>query len=202
VRPIRFAFDEEKFVQALAFLAERKLPELTTLKASKLLFLADKKHFTTHGRPILGDRYVGMKNGPCPSSALRLMNDAVKGPPPVEPPFRLAETLMGKFLKVDPTQGKNPVFVPRRAPDLTVFSRSELKVLEGVVAEHGRKSGRRLVDETHEDPGYKIAWAKRGSADSAEIPYELFFEGAPPEVLKLRKLVEVEQDDRDFVPAR
>lgn len=204
MRPIRFAFDEEKFVQALAFLAEKRLPELTTLKVAKLLFLADKKHFTTYGRPILGDRYVGMKNGPCPSQALNLMNRAVKGEEaqPIEAPFRPVKKLIDEFLKVDRAQGKNPVFVPRRKPDLSVFSRSELKILDEVIAEHGKKTGRKLVDETHEDRAYAIAWGRRGSAVSAEIPYELFFEGASAGVVKLKKLVEVEQDDRDFVPAR
>ena len=78
MKRISFTFDEEKFVQTLALLASKNLPELTTLKVAKLLFLADKKHFTTYGRPIVGDRYVGMKNGPCPSAALRVMNGAVK----------------------------------------------------------------------------------------------------------------------------
>jgi uncharacterized phage-associated protein len=198
MRRISFTFDEEKFVQTLALLASKDLPELTTLKVAKLLFLADKKHFTTYGRPILGDRYVGMKNGPCPSAALRVMNGAVKEdslPAPVR-------TLIHKFLKVDPTRGTNAVFVPRREPDLEVFSRSELRVLEDVIREHGQKTGRQLVDETHEDPAYKMAWAKRGSAKSADMPYELFFEGSSPEVKKLKALVAVEQDDRDFAPAR
>jgi uncharacterized phage-associated protein len=204
VRPIRFAFDEEKFVQALAFLAEKRLPELTTLKVAKLLFLADKKHFTTYGRPILGDRYVGMKNGPCPSRALDLMNRAVKGEgaQPIEAPFRPVKKLIDEFLKVDRAQGKNPEFVARRKPDLTVFSRSELKILDEVIAEHGKKTGHQLVDETHEDRAYTIAWKRRESANSADMPYELFFEGKSPEVVKLKKLVEVEQEDRDFEPAR
>lgn len=204
MRLIRFTFDEEKFVQALAFLAEKKLPELTTLKVAKLLFLADKKHFSTYGRPILGDRYVGMKNGPCPSAALTLMNGAVKvkNSPPIPAPFRPVKTLIDEFLTVDSTQGKNPVFVPRRRADLSVFSRSELRILEAVIAEHGKKTGRQLVNETHKDPAYTVSWEKRGSADSAEMPYELFLEGNSPEVEKLRKLVEVEQEDRDFVPAR
>jgi uncharacterized phage-associated protein len=199
-KPIRFAFDEEKFVQTLALLASKSLPELTTLKVAKLLFLADKKHFTTYGRPILGDRYVGMKNGPCPSAALQLMNGAVKeNAPPVGATVR---ALVDKYLKVDPTRGTNAVFVPRREPDLEVFSRSELRVLGDVIREHGQKTGRQLVDETHEDPGYKIAWEKRGSAKSADMPYELFFEGAPRAVEKLKRLVAVEQEDHGLVPAR
>lgn len=197
MRRINFTFDEEKFVQTLALLASKDLPELTTLKVAKLLFLADKKHFTTYGRPILGDRYVGMKNGPCPSAALRVMNGAVKEdslPAPVR-------TLIGKFLKVDPTRGANAVFVPRREPDLEVFSRSELRILEEVIREHGQKTGRQLVDETHEDPAYKMAWAKRGSAKSADMPYELFFEGAPRAPEKLKKLVAVEQEDHGMARA-
>ena len=204
MRPIRFAFDEEKFVQALAFLAEKRLPQLTTLKVAKLLFLADKKHFTTYGRPILGDQYVGMKNGPCPSRALNLMNLAVKGEGarPIGAPVPPAKGLIDEFLKVDRSQGKNPVFVAHRKPDLSVFSRSELKILDEVIAEHGKKTGRKLVDETHEDRAYAIAWGRRGSAVSAEMPYELFFEGASAGVMRVKKLVEVEQEDRDFVPAR
>jgi hypothetical protein len=40
------------------------------------------------------------------------------------------------------------------------------------------------VDLTHAEPTWQIANESRGTRARAPIPYELFFEGAPPESLK------------------
>jgi len=57
----------------MAFLAAH-VPDLTTLKAAKLLYFADRAHELKHGRPILGDWYACLPRGPVPSSALDMLD--------------------------------------------------------------------------------------------------------------------------------
>ena len=47
---LRFAFNEEKMIQALAFFSLRGIQDLTKLKAAKLLYHADKLHMNRYGR--------------------------------------------------------------------------------------------------------------------------------------------------------
>ena len=65
---IRFQFSPSKLVQAIAYFAWKKVPQLTKLKTAKLLYFADKHHLLAHGRPILGDVYFCMPHGPVPSA--------------------------------------------------------------------------------------------------------------------------------------
>jgi uncharacterized phage-associated protein len=53
---VRFQFDPEKFVDAVAYLAQA-CPSSTKLSICKLLYFADKEHLLRYGRPILGDHY-------------------------------------------------------------------------------------------------------------------------------------------------
>ena len=71
---VRFQFNESKAVEALVFIAKR-WPGITPFYLSKVLFFADRDHLRMYGRPILGDSYIAMDNGPVPSRVY----DIVKG---------------------------------------------------------------------------------------------------------------------------
>ena len=59
---IKFEFNLDKLIHAIAFFCAKGIQDLTKLKVAKLLYFADKKHLLEHGEPILGD--VGRVNGP------------------------------------------------------------------------------------------------------------------------------------------
>jgi len=62
---LSFEFKPSKFGSAVAYLAERK-PGVTKKELCKLLFFADKLHLLRYGRPITGDRYFALEQGPSP----------------------------------------------------------------------------------------------------------------------------------------
>jgi hypothetical protein len=72
--PLRFAIDETKALEALVLVA-KAWPEITPFFAAKVFFLAEKWHLNRFGRPIIGDTYVAMHDGPVPSA----IYDIIKG---------------------------------------------------------------------------------------------------------------------------
>jgi uncharacterized phage-associated protein len=192
---VQFRFDSEKLVQALAYLAHAKLRRLDKLKCAKLLYFSDKYHLLKYGRPILGDVYYCLENGPIPSASLNLMNSAIAPIKIRGVKFPFLE-LFDEYLSVDKTK-KYPEFVSKRPPDLTVFSRSEVEALKATVEAYGRCSPWQLRELSHKDPTWTIPESGR-IGGRAEIPYALFFEGQPDDVREVWTLVEDDQEDRDF----
>lgn len=196
VSEIKFQFEPEKLVQALAYFAGAQLPSLDKLKAAKLLYFCDKYHLLKYGRPVMGDVYFCLDHGPVPSASLNLMNDAMnpddfKGRPA---PF---QKLFQRFLDVDKTC-RYPVFVRKADPGLDLFSKSEIEALDFTVQKYGRLSPWRLRGLSHRDPTWFIPDGERPSGSRADIPYELFFEGQPDDVRDMLSLVEEEQAESKF----
>lgn len=188
---IRFKFDPEKLVQTLAFFASRGVDDLDTLKAVKLLYFADRQHLLKYGRPILGDDYYCMKNGPIPTNALSQIQDALSPNPTGD-----HDALFDEYLDVDRAH-PYPRFTTRKEPDLDVFSPTDIEVLDDVLTTYGSKSAWTLRDLTHRDECVKRADEERlaRGVGSVRIPFELFFLGTDS---KLLPLVEDDQDSRDF----
>ncbi len=195
--PLRFEFRIQKLVQALAYFASAGVTDLTRLKAAKLLYFADKAHLLRYGRPIIGDRYVSMKNGPVPSASLDAMNEAIT---PDE--VRDAEIEQAfAAVAVDHAYPPNPRFLAAGEPDLDVFSESDLEVLREVFEKYGRQSAYRLIELTHKEPAWVMSYSRRGAGLQAPMPYESFFQGQPEDVQRVRELAEAQQEDREFVAA-
>ena len=140
---IRFKFEPEKLVQALAFFAWRGVNDLDTMKAVKLLYFADRQHLLTYGRPILSDDYYCMKNGPIPTNALSQIQDALSPNPTGD-----HDALFDEYLGVDRTK-QYARFTSPKEPDLDVFSTSDLEVLNSVLDTYGSKSAWSLRELTH-----------------------------------------------------
>lgn len=194
---IRFPFNPEKLVQALAYFAERGIADLDKMKAAKLLFHADKYHLLTYGRPVIGDSYACMEYGPVPSTSLNVMGDVIANDPAFPP---VVKPLFDEYISVETAEQKYPVFRAKRAPDLDVFSDSDIEALDRTIAEHGKKSAWQLSEESHLELAWKIANEARPHGSSVMMDYRLFFEGHP-EAEGVLRLVELQQEDRDFASA-
>lgn len=191
---IRFRFTPEKLVQALTFLAERGVRDLDKMKAAKLLFHADKYHLLRYGRPVIGDQYACMEYGPVPSTSLNVMNDVLARDEHYPP---TAKDLFDEYLTVEKGFFKKyPVFRARRAPDLDVFSDSDVEALQYSLDTYGAKSAWALSEESHSEPCWKAANEGRTPGSSVMIDYRLFFEGHP-EAADMLRFVEAQQEDRD-----
>lgn len=180
---IKFEFNLDKLIHAIAFFFAQGISDLTKLKVAKLLYFADKKHLLEHGTPILGDVYFCMDYGPVPSFALNEMSDAIE-----RSGLRDGEsdyTKMGKVLRVRRpglfSSQRHPRFEAKCAYDSGVFSDSELMVLAHTAKHYGGNTAYQLVELTHQEPTWKIPNETRAPHGRESISYELFFEGAPPE---------------------
>lgn len=194
---LTFRFSLEKFINALAYFASHGIGDLTKLKAVKLLYLADRYHLFNYGRPITGDRYIAMDLGPVPEDAFQLISRLIE-------PAEVSDSERDRALeRLAVYRGfmrryAYPVLRARTAPDLNVFSESEIEALQAVTKEYGATPARALVDLSHGHRAYQRANAGRAAGSSADLPYEFFFEDAPDSAQAIQLLAEHEQEDRDF----
>lgn len=173
---VTFPYAFEKALAALVYLASNPeaVPAFDKYKAGKLLFLADKYHLVRYGRPVLGDFYRALDYGPIPQRTMDALHAFVD-----ERRRRTEETdRLSKVLAVD-HRYQYPRFAATVAPNLEMLSVSEVRALEHVVAEYGKKTFDELKSLTHEMPAYKKAWALRGGGQAVEMRYEDFFEEDP-----------------------
>jgi uncharacterized phage-associated protein len=189
---IKFRFNLEKLVHALAFFSAKGISDLTKLKAAKLLYFADKEHLLKYGRPILGDVYFCLPYGPVPSFALNEMTDALARPEGDDSDRSAFERVLAIRR---PLWGGYPRFQLKHGFDSEVFSESELEALEHVAREYGQLSARALVSLTHQEPTWVVSNKHRSPQSCAPIPYELFFIGAPAESNRVLELVKAEQQE-------
>src|SRR5947208_11944301 len=71
---IRFNFNETKTIEALVLVADQ-WPGITPFFVAKVLFFADRNHLRDYGRPVTGDLYIAMADGPVPSRAYDVLKD-------------------------------------------------------------------------------------------------------------------------------
>ncbi len=181
---IKFEFNLDKLIHAIAFFCAKGIQDLTKLKVAKLLYFADKKHLLEHGEPILGDTYFCMQFGPVPSFALNEMNEAINRSE-VSSDDASDYSLMSKVLRVRRGFFQHyPRFEAKQPFDRNVFTESEFAVLNHVADQYGGNTAKQLVDLTHQEPTWTIANEGRSPNGRTQIPYELFFEGASQEAMR------------------
>lgn len=167
--PVEFAFSFAKAQAALLYLANIGLSEFTKGKACKIIFLADKQHLVKNARPITGDWYAAMEHGPVPSHLLALLDeieDGAKSPEAIE---------LSSALDLD-RSFQYPRLIPKRRPDLSQLSESDIEALDSTVRAFGAMTFAQLRALTHETPAYDKAWSERQQANRGIMKFEDFFE--------------------------
>jgi uncharacterized phage-associated protein len=187
---ISFNFNLEKLVHGLAMFSVEGVPDLTKLKAAKLMYFADKEHLLRYGRPVLGDVYFCLPYGPIPSISLNEMNDAIAAPE-VEDEDR---TLFNEVLEV--RAGAQPTFAAKNGFDSEVFSESEIEVLRETANRFGKLTAGQLVSLTHKELTWTIPNEHRTPEGRSPIPYELFFVGASADAQEILKTLLSEQEEK------
>ena len=143
---MKFTVDKAKAIEALVFIA-RSQPGIGRFHASKALYFAELEHLTAYGRPIFGDRYIAMDNGPVPSYAYDVLKGDVTGE---------EKAVIDGALQVN-NRWRHPEYSALRDPDLSRFSRSDIECLKsGLRHVKGRSFGD-ISDETHNHAGWKNA---------------------------------------------
>lgn len=172
---IRFEFDPEKFASTVVYVA-KGVPGATKKVICKLIFFADQRHLLAYGRTITGDVYHALPQGPIPTRGLDMLNQRALAPEADKALMRDYGFLVGFKFK------------PLRSPNLSCFSRSDLKVLDSTIAELGGLNHLELEDLSHKE----AAWIRTRRAQPMD--FDLFFEGHP-EAQQMREIVNEEFTD-------
>jgi hypothetical protein len=162
-----FTIDKVKAVEALVYVAA-KLGQVSRFNAAKILYFADREHLRTYGRPVTGDFYVAMDNGPVPSFVYDVLKQAVR------PADRLL--VAGALEPVE--ESHFPKIRALREPNMEVFSVSDVECLDYGIRHVGNRSFGSVSDETH---GH-FAW--KNAPDNGKMAFADMLEGVPPEVIE------------------
>lgn len=152
----RFNFDKEKGIAALTYIAKKLGEDKADLHSViKALYFAEQKHLVKYGRPITGDIYSAMKNGPVPSA----LYDLCKA-------IRDSGSTLDDTLRVT----KKSYVTPLSDPNLDAFSKSDLECLDEAITEIDGLDFAERTEKSH-DPAYMKAWNGRGDYRSASISF-------------------------------
>jgi uncharacterized phage-associated protein len=178
--PLKFKPKMDKIVELLLYLAHKR-PGADKYQAVKFFYLADREHLNRYGRPITFEHYYALDYGPVASNALNLLEDdkhTLRKASVAALPF---ETETGKL-----KNGKETIYIRRalREVNTDLFSKSDLRVFDEIIAKYGDASFEQLYNETHKHFAYTEAWDKRRFGQKrAEMFYDDMIEGAHKEGL-------------------
>ncbi|WP_312808757.1 Panacea domain-containing protein [Agrobacterium cavarae] len=168
---MRFSVDKEKTIEALLYIVTR-YGEAGRFHALKTLYFADREHLRLYGRPITGDRYIAMDNGPVPSYAYNALKQEIPEP---------ERHLVSDALSLG-SSASHPTYVPHREPDLSFFSKTDLECLEQAYAYCSGKSFGAISDETHKH----LAWRK--APLNGEMRVKDMLDGVPEDIAQEAEL--------------
>ena len=170
---VEFKFDFPRALAAITYLASKNIPELTTYKMLKLLFLADKYHLVQFGRTITGDKYSALPDGPVPSRIYNFFKQVINRP------FSEEGRQISANLKID-RHPKHPIFAAAVPHDSSALSRSDMLSLDKAIHDYGAFNYDQLKELTHDMAAFDKAWKKKKLwKRSAPMNIEDFFDDDP-----------------------
>jgi uncharacterized phage-associated protein len=157
---IKYRPNYQKALEAIVYIANKK-PGSGFHSILKTLYYADKFHLQRHGRPVLGDSYIKMSFGPVGSVAYDILK---KGD------FLPSEFAAESQNALEIRYGNTPSVLPKRLPDTSFFSPSDLACMEEALAFCEKKGFDALTEMTHQEP----AWIRADM--NREMDYELIID--------------------------
>ena len=145
----------------------KEMPKCDQYKIVKTVFLADREHLNVFGRPITFDTQWALKWGPVPSATYDLIRN--KG-------IIVEELNLQKFPWLVKRRGKIRRYTAIRDPDYSVLSRSDITILDRIIAKLKPLSFSQVHDLAKDDPAYIEAWKRRGSGDAIAMRYDLLID--------------------------
>ena len=151
--------NQKKYQNAVLYLCQKLGGEVRgKKKLAKLLYFVDFDFYEKNQKSITGDVYRALPMGPFPSELETVTRTMTKN----------------EILMVDQIEGRdgyNPTEVYRcvAKPDISVFDKTELEMLDRVVLKYGHLNGTQLEELSHAEAPYI------GTELRKEIPYELAF---------------------------
>lgn len=168
--------DEKKFRELLIYVASKcqSDPSFGAIKLNKILFHADFFAYGSLGKPITGMEYMKLEHGPAP----RLLA-----------PIRDEMQAANDIVLVHPTRYglKHDRVVPRREPDLSLFTAEEIALVDSVIESCRGATAADLSAATHGYRGWLMALHLKDT-----IPYEaVFLSDEPPTAYEIQHAQEL-----------
>jgi uncharacterized phage-associated protein len=132
---IKFSFNLEKATQAAARFLKLNKGSMSYLGLIKLMYLADREALRRLERPISGDRYVSMKNGPVLSRVKNLITEEDETEDYWRQSISIPENYSVKLLE-DPGNAE--------------LCEAEEEIIDQVFEQYGHLKPFKLADLTHE----------------------------------------------------
>ena len=153
---ISFTVNQEKVLEAIVYIASKK-PGIDIYHTVKTMFYADKLHLNRYARPVLGDIYIKMENGPVPSFVRDVITFS----------SFLPEGFRQKAEQAFSTSGKIKKITVKRSPELKEFSETDIECLNEALDLCKDKTFEELKELTHKE----TAWIK--ASMSGALDYSL-----------------------------
>ncbi len=152
----RFKMSWEKCLEGMHLLASEQAG-ITPYYLSKIFYFADKEHLLDYGRPISGDRYIAMENGPVPSS----IYDIIKRNEFLED--WIIEDYEKRIEKSGLHMKAKEPFVAR------ALSKSDTEYLIKSLKKYIGMSFGQLKELSHKEEGWKEAWKNPGLNNEMDL---------------------------------
>ena len=169
VQKIKFTFNKQKAIETILFFANAREDRLSVMHMLKFIYYADVFHLNKYDRPIIGDSYYAMKNGPVASHTYDILKATCVD------------------YKIKP-EGYIKKIIPLRQPDLDYFSDTDIEIMEFVLEKFKDFDAEQMSIETHKTKAWKNAWDKKSFiAKQSEMNYEDFLDSVDPNKIKYLK---------------
>lgn len=165
-KTIEFNFNRQKAIEAILYFTNHK-NDLSVMHLLKFLFYSDLYHLNQYGRPILGDLYFAMDNGPVASNSYDMLKNST-----------LDYELFRK-----PHSTINYVR-PLRKANLDYFSDTDIEIFDNVLDKFKELNAKEMSQETHKTKAWDKAWKNKNPfSRRSRMSYEDFFETINPETI-------------------
>lgn len=164
-------YSTKKIIQALAYIAyQQPCHKVNSMKAYKLLWLADRYHLRQFGRTITGDVFYALPHGVVPSDAKNIVEHLATHRP-------TDESYRDKYIK---RLGKYS-YQAVSEPDVMEFSDSDQEALDKILQVYGTLDQYQLEELSHKFPewlAYKAKLEAEGTPKAYKINIDYFFDEA------------------------
>ena len=167
-----FKIDIEKSINATLYVLDKLGGRADFHKVFKILYFADQKHLSKYGRPVTGDSYVAMKNGPVPSNIYDIFK-SIKSD-------SIFVDYGKKFVSYFDIKTNQHHVTAKLKADLEVLSETDIDCIDESIEENKHLSFAQLTDKSHDNAYNKsinndyislFEIAKAGGADDTMLKY-------------------------------
>jgi uncharacterized phage-associated protein len=152
---IHIKFNESKAINAILYITNR-LKRCDFHKIFKILYFSDRNHLVEYGRPITGDSYIAMEDGPVPSNIYDIFK-AVRG----DGFFKDTNGKFSQYFSVI----DGDLIKPKKQADLDELSATDLQHINASLALCSNMSWNEIREKSHD-----YAWVN--TARNREIEFE------------------------------